>query len=90
MVSHIDHSEHCVKVIVTEQGVADLRGKSPKQRAQLIIEKCVHPDYKQLLWDYVNLSGSLHTPHSLQACLGMHIEFQKSGDMRKINWAEYA
>jgi len=90
MVSHIDHSEHCVKVIVTEQGVADLRGKSPKQRAQLIIENCVHPDYKQLLWDYVNLSGSLHTPHSLQACLGMHIEFQKSGDMRKINWAEYA
>ena len=31
MVSHVDHSEHDVNIIVTEQGVADLRGKSPKR-----------------------------------------------------------
>src|SRR5574344_2704413 len=51
--SHIDHTEHDVNVIVTEQGVADLRGKSPTQRAKTIIENCAHPDYKQLLWDYL-------------------------------------
>jgi succinate CoA transferase len=89
MVSHIDHSEHSVKVLVTEYGVADLRGKSPKQRAETIIENCVHPDYKQLLRDYLNISGKLHTPHALHACMGMHVEFSKSGDMRNTNWSEY-
>ncbi len=46
MVSHVDHTEHDVQVIVTEQGLADLRGLSPRQRAKLIIEKCANPDYK--------------------------------------------
>ena len=46
MVSHLDHSEHSVKILATEQGVADLRGKDPRQRAQTIIENCVHPMYK--------------------------------------------
>ncbi len=39
MASHVDHTEHDVSAVVTEQGLADLRGLSPKQRAQLIIEK---------------------------------------------------
>ncbi len=29
MCSHVDHSEHSVKVIITEQGIADLRGLFP-------------------------------------------------------------
>ena len=33
MVSHVDHTEHEVMVLVTEQGYADLRGLSPKERA---------------------------------------------------------
>ncbi|MBK8805499.1 MAG: acetyl-CoA hydrolase/transferase family protein [Bacteroidales bacterium] len=87
MVSHMDHSEHSVKVLVTEYGVADLRGKSPNQRAQAIIENCVHPEYKQLLWDYTRLCGKkLHTPHTLSAALAMHCEFLKSGDMRNTQW----
>lgn len=89
MVSHVDHNEHSVKVLITENGIADLRGKSPNQRAATIIENCVHPEYKQLMWDYMKVSGKLHTPHALQACMGMHVEFLKSGDMRKTNWAEY-
>ena len=44
MVSHHDHTEHDVMFIVTEQGMADLRGKSPKERAKLIIDNCSHPD----------------------------------------------
>jgi succinate CoA transferase len=88
MVSHLDHNEHSVKVIITEQGVADLRGKSPIQRAKTIIENCVHPDYKQLLWDYLKLGGTGHTPHTLSACFRMHQEFIDSGDMRKTVWTK--
>jgi succinate CoA transferase len=89
MVSHTDHSEHSVKVLITEQGVADLRGKSPIQRAETIIENCVHPDYKELLWDYLKLSQKIHTPHTLNAAFAMHCEFAKSGDMRNTNWSEF-
>lgn len=90
MVSHHDHNEHSVNIIITEQGIADLRGKSPKERAQTIIENCAHPDYKQLLWDYLKLAGNKNqTPHCIQAALGMHAELLKSGDMRNTNWAEF-
>ena len=89
MVSHLDHSEHSVSVIITEQGIADLRGKSPIQRAEAIIENCAHPAYKQLLRDYLKLSGAGHTPHSLKAAFGFHTEFMKSGNMANTNWAEY-
>ena len=91
MVSHHDHTEHSVNVVVTEQGVADLRGKSPKERAQAIIENCAHPDYKNLLWDYLKLTdGKAQTPHAICASLGMHAELAKSGDMRNTKWEEYA
>lgn len=86
MVSHLDHNEHSVKILVTEQGVADLRGKSPIQRAQCIIENCVHPDYKQLLWDYLKLSKTTHTPHTLASAFKMHLEFAESGDMHNTRW----
>ena len=90
MVAHADHSEHDVNVVVTEQGVADLRGKSPKERAQLIIEHCAHPDYRPLLRDYLKLTdGKAQTPHAIKAALGMHAELARSGDMRNTDWAQY-
>jgi len=89
MVSHVDHSEHSVKVVITEQGIADLRGKSPIQRARTIIKNCVHPYYKEMLTDYVNLEEKVHTPQTLSACFGMHVQFGKSGDMRDTNWADF-
>lgn len=87
MVSHQDHNEHSVKVLITEHGVADLRAKSPMQRAQTIIENCVHPDYKQLLWDYLKLNQGGHTPHTLSQGHAFHLEFAKSGDMRNTAFA---
>jgi succinate CoA transferase len=88
MVSHLDHSEHSVQVIVTEQGIADLRGKSPLERARSIIDHCAHPDYRGLLHDYVKLAGSSHSPQTLASAFGMHIAFAKSADMRSVDWAK--
>src|SRR3989344_5675794 len=53
MASHVDHTEHDVQILVTEQGLADLRGHSPSQRAQIIIDRCAHPDFRPALHDYV-------------------------------------
>ena len=89
MVSHLDHSEHSVKVIITEQGIADLRGKSPIQRAECIIENCVAPEYKQMLRDYLNNCKKAHTPHNLALATAMHQEFLRSGDMRNTRWENY-
>lgn len=88
MVSHVDHTEHDVQVIVTEQGVADLRGLSPKERAKVIIENCTSGEYKEMLKDYFmrSLSDSKykHTPHLLNEALSWHQRFLEKGSM-KIN-----
>jgi len=89
MVCHLDHSEHSVQIIITENGVADLRGKSPSQRAECIIANCAHPAYRSLLREYVHLGGSSHSPQTLSAAFGMHQQFAKTGDMREISWANY-
>ena len=89
MVSHHDHTEHDVNVIVTEQGVADLRGKSPMQRAQCIIENCAHPDYKQLLWDYLKIAKGGQTHHNLPAAFSFHDTLIRKGDMHLTDYAEY-
>ncbi|MEG3765432.1 acetyl-CoA hydrolase/transferase family protein [Alteromonas sp. 14N.309.X.WAT.G.H12] len=85
MVSHVDHTEHDVKVIVTEQGLADLRGLSPRQRATTVIEKCAHPMYKEKLLDYYERachSGrGMHTPHILEESLSWHQRFEQTGHM---------
>ncbi len=89
MVSHLDHSEHSVKIIVTEYGVADLRGKSPIQRAHCIIDNCVHPDYRPLLNDYLNMGIKGQTPQNLKCCFAFHQEFANSGDMHNVDWSKF-
>lgn len=86
LVTHLDHSEHSVQVVVTEHGVADLRGKSPGDRARLMIEKCVHPEYRPLLLDYLAISSKGHVPQTLQNAFRMHLAFLEQGDMRKVTW----
>ena len=86
MVSHVDHTEHDVHVIVTEQGVADLRWRTPRERAALLIENCAHPDYRPLLWDYFEraqrVSRAQHTPHDLNLALSWHQRYLETGSMK--------
>ncbi|MDE6037910.1 MAG: acetyl-CoA hydrolase, partial [Duncaniella sp.] len=90
MVSHVDHTEHSVDIIVTDQGIADLRGLDPVQRAHVIIDNCAHPMYRELLRDYLKLSTrGGQTPHTLEASLAFHTEFLASGDMRNVNLGKY-
>lgn len=88
MVSHEDHSEHSVKIIVSEYGVADLRGLSPRQRAEAIIENCAHPDYRPLLREYLNRGVKGQTPQDLKNCFAFHQEFTNSGDMRNTKYVD--
>lgn len=87
MVSHVDQTEHDVAVIVTEQGVADLRWKTPKERAQLIIENCAHPDYRPMLREYYahayETAAGKHTPHDLSQALSWHQRFLDTGSMKE-------
>lgn len=85
MVSHVDHTEHDVQVIVTEQGLADLRGLSPKKRAKVIIENCAHPAFRPALLDYYQRalrdSPGKHTPHLLDEAFLWHRNFLEKGHM---------
>jgi acetyl-CoA hydrolase/succinyl-CoA:acetate CoA-transferase len=85
MVTHVDHSEHSVDVVVTEHGLVDTRPLTPRQVAEQVIKKCAHPDYRDLLWDYfqraVRETGG-HEPHLLGETFFMHRRFKETGDMR--------
>lgn len=86
MVSHVDHTEHDVHVIVTEQGLADLRSLPPRRRAQKIIDHCAHPDYRPALHDYLSRATRTgpgkHTPHLLGEALSWHVRYLQDGTMR--------
>jgi succinyl-CoA:acetate CoA-transferase len=83
MVTHVDHTEHDVDVIITEQGAADLRGLSPRERAQLVVDRCVHPKFRpqmQAYFDRACLKGG-HTPHLLGEAFAWHERFTETGSM---------
>ena len=86
--SHLDHSEHSVSAIITENGIADLRGKSPHERASLIINHCAHPDYRNQLNAYLDYFPNSHTPQALCAAFAMHQQYAQTGDMRGVEWAQ--
>lgn len=85
-VSHIDQSEHSVKILITEHGVADLRGKSPIQRAHCIIDNCVDPEYREMLRDYLAKAPLAHTPLNLDNCFAMHKALIETGDMKNAKF----
>ncbi|WP_181762760.1 acetyl-CoA hydrolase/transferase family protein [Rhodococcus spelaei] len=85
MVPHVDHTEHDTQVLVTEQGLADLRGLSPRRRSQVVIDRCAHPEFRPLLHDYVARAqatpGIGHTPHLLGEAFSFHERFLATGSM---------
>src|SRR5476651_642351 len=83
MVSHVDHTEHDVDILVTEIGLADLRGLAPRERARAVIDNCVHPDYRDALNSYFDRACALggHTPHILREALSWHINLDETGKM---------
>ena len=90
---HIDHTEHDLDVLVTEQGLADCRGLAPKDRAQLIIDKCVHPDYKPIIQEYFDLASKVtlekgigHEPQLFDRCFKMQWNLERNGTMKIDNW----
>ena len=94
MVTHVDHTEHDTQVLVTEQGLADMRGLCPLDRAQVVIDRCAHPDYRPILQEYFDRArreclprAAGHMPHMLFKAFRMHQSLAENGTMKIANWA---
>jgi acetyl-CoA hydrolase len=94
MCTHVDQTEHDLDVVVTEQGLADVRGLSPRERARVIIDKCVHPEYKDIIKGYFEKAefeclrkGWGHEPHLLWNAFDLHKNLAEKGTMKIDNWA---
>jgi acetyl-CoA hydrolase len=81
MCPHVDNNEHSVQIVATEQGLADLRGLGPMQRAERIIEHCAHPAYRPYLWDYLKNSRAGHIRHNLEKAFELHLNLMETGSM---------
>jgi acetyl-CoA hydrolase len=93
MLAHVDHTEHEMHVVGTERGIADLRGLVPREKAQLIIDNCVHPDYQPIIQDYFDRAthecmakGGAHQPQMLQKAFKMQKHLEDHGTMKIDNW----
>ncbi len=90
---HIDHTEHDLDVLVTEQGLADLRGLCPRDRAQRLIDKCAHPDYRPILQEYFDRASRVclekasgHEPQLFDKCFKMQMSLAEKGTMKISSW----
>jgi acetyl-CoA hydrolase len=81
MVTHVDHNEHSVQAVVTEQGLADLRGLGTLERARTIIDRCAHPMYRDYLYKYLENSPPGHIRHNLYRCFELHRNLLETGSM---------
>ena len=83
MCAHVDNTEHDVDIVVTEWGLADLRGLAPHQRSRALINNCAHPDYREQLNDYVQRAEKRggHMPHVLEEALSWQVRFAETGSM---------
>ena len=91
--THVDQTEHDLDMVVTEQGFADVRGLSPRERARVIIKNCAHPDYQPILTDYLDRAefecikkGMGHEPHLLFQAFKMHQNLAENGTMKINSW----
>lgn len=78
MTPHVDHTEHDFSIVVTEHGIADLRGLSPRERAEAMIE-VADPGFREELEEYRTraLSSGGNTPHDLETALSWHASWNR-------------
>ncbi|ODV85262.1 hypothetical protein CANARDRAFT_199399 [[Candida] arabinofermentans NRRL YB-2248] len=91
--SHVDQTEHDLDIVVTDFGLADLRGCSPKERVKSLIHNCAHPDFRPQLQDYYDRAvfycekkKTLHEPHILADAFKMHVNLERNGTMKLDSW----
>ncbi len=85
MVPHQDICEHDIDVVITENGVADLRGKGEVERAICIINNCAG-SYKHQLSDYLEraiITVGGHHPQILSEAFSWHTRLKETGSMRE-------
>ncbi len=90
MVSHVDHIPQDVDILVTEVGLADLRGLAPRERARTIIANCTVQPYRDMLLAYHEeaiATGGGQTPHVLEKALSWHTRYRDTGTMG-VEWPE--
>ncbi|MFB6184225.1 MAG: acetyl-CoA hydrolase/transferase C-terminal domain-containing protein [Haloarculaceae archaeon] len=72
-VAHVDHTEHDVDVVITDHGIADLRGLSPRERADAVTPIAA-PSFRSELeaYDRTAREGGGHVPRDPNELLGWH------------------
>ncbi|MCP4964176.1 MAG: hypothetical protein GY926_02965 [bacterium] len=84
MVSHQDISEHDVDVVVTEHGIADLRGLDDGERADAIVTHCASEAYRGQLTTYLQTAREQcggHHPQLPEAAFGWYRRLKEEGTM---------
>jgi succinyl-CoA:acetate CoA-transferase len=84
MVSHQDIGEHDIDVVVTERGVADLRGLDEGERADAIITYCASEEYRGQLTAYLQAARRQcggHHPQLPEAAFGWYLRLKEEGTM---------
>jgi acetyl-CoA hydrolase len=77
-VRHVDHTEHDINCVVTDQGFAlNTEIRSARRRAEDIISKCAHPHFRPVLRDYLRMAGGGDEPRATNM------------DMLNSWWKEY-
>lgn len=84
MTFHVDITEHDIDIMITEHGVADLRGKDDIARAQCIIQNCADPVYRERLTHYLKNAIKKfggHHPLNPAEALEWFCRFKETGTM---------
>ncbi len=84
MVSHQDIGEHDVDIVVTENGVADLRGLDDHERSDAIIARCASDSYRDQLSSYLQNARRHcggHHPQLPEEAFAWYRRLKESGSM---------
>lgn len=88
MASHVDITEHDVDIVVTENGLADLRGLDEGERAETIITTCASEAYREPLHSYLESarkkSGG-HHPQLPEEAFAWYRRLREEGSMLGVD-----